>query len=242
MTTLFKIIITTVLSILATSCQFDINLGQGITGNRNVESEERNLTEDITQIKVSNGLDVYITQENNTNITVEADENLMDIIVTEIKNETLHIYAEKNIRRAKSKKVYVSLPKITKIRTSSGADVIAENIIKANELELKSSSGSDIRITVKANEVHCDTSSGSDIRISGTANTLIAEASSGSDIKAQNLETQKCIADASSGADIRVNVSEELIAEATSGADIKYSGNPESVSKNKSASGSVYKD
>ncbi len=241
MTTLTKILAGAVLALFFTSCQFDINFGEGVKGNGNVESETRTVSADFTEIKATEGLDVYVTQESEFSIRVEADENVIDLIRTDIKDNMLHIHAEENIGRCKSKKIYVSLPTVTKLHTTSGADLFGQNTIKADDIELKSTSGSDIKVSVNANQVDCDTSSGADIRVSGTANALYADASSGSDIKAGDLEVKKCVASASSGADITVNTSESLTAEASSGADIKYKGNPENVSKNKSASGSVHK-
>lgn len=241
MTTLAKIIVTLLASLFFVSCNLDIQLGQGERGNGNVVTEDRNTTETFTVVKASEGLDVYVTQGNTADITVEADENIIDLIRTDIKNGVLRIHTEKRIGRAKSKKVHVTLSDITKLTASSGADLESRGLLSADRLVLDSSSGADIIVTVNANEVQCDASSGADIRVSGTAETLVADASSGSDIRAGALEVKKCIAEASSGADITVNASEELSASASSGGDVKYNGNPNIIKKNSSASGRVKK-
>lgn len=241
MITLARFIAIAIVSILATSCHFDMNFNNGVKGNGNVITEERDVDESFTVVKASEGLDVYISQENTTTITVEADENIMDLIATDISNGVLRIHCEKNIGRAKSKKIFVNLPKIEKIVSTSGADVYAKETLVVDNLEVKSNSGADVKIDVEADEVFCSTSSGADIRISGTAESLRAEASSGSDIKAKELEVKSCNASVSSGADIVVYASEKLVAHSSSGGDIHYYGNPSSVSKNKSVSGGVYK-
>lgn len=240
MTQLSKFLIGALLSLLLTSCNFDINFGEGERGNGDVQTEDRTVTEAFTVVKASEGLDVYVMQESPASIRVEADENIMGLIRTDIKNGTLRIHTEKSIGRA-TKKIYVSLPTITKLSASSGSDLIGKSTIKADIIELDASSGADLIVTVNANEVDADASSGSDIRVSGKAERLVADASSGSDIKAAELEVKKCTASASSGADISVNATESLTADANSGADIRYRGNPENVSKNKSMSGSVSK-
>ncbi|MCB0374766.1 MAG: DUF2807 domain-containing protein [Sinomicrobium sp.] len=241
MTTLAKILITLLVSLFFVSCNIDM-MSQGKRGNGHVTDESRSVTENFTVIKASEGLDVYVTQGNKTSIVVEADENIIDLIRTDINDGVLRIHTEKRIGRAKAKKVHVSLPDITRLTASSGADLESRGVITADNLVLDCSSGADIIVTVKANEVECNASSGSDIRVSGTAETLIADASSGSDIKARDLEVKRCIAEASSGADITVNASEEISASAGSGGDVKYSGSPNVVKKNSSRSGSVKKD
>ena len=239
MTTLARIAIAVIMALFLSSCVFDMNWGAGKRGNGIIAEDRREVTEEFTVISAAEGLDVYVTQDRDFEILVEADENIIDLIGTDIKNGKLRIHAIENIGRA-TKKIYVTLPEITALSTSSGADLITRERIEADEISLDASSGSDLRIQLNADMVYADTSSGASIRISGAANTLYADASSGADIRAGEFEVKTCEADASSGADIRVNVSEQLVADASSGADIKYTGEA-SVKKNKSVSGSVRK-
>jgi len=239
MTTLVKILITLFLALFVSSCAFDVNFGNGKKGNGVVVEESRNVSEDFTSIHASEGIDVFVTQNDAFKISVEADENIIDLIGTDVKNGRLKIHAIENIGRA-TKKVYVSLPDVTALESSSGADLIAQNLIESERIELDASSGSEIQVELSAREVTADASSGADIKVSGTTQVLYADASSGSDIRAKNLFTKQCTADASSGADISVNVSESLIADASSGADISYTGDA-TVQTKKSVSGSVHK-
>ncbi|WP_167964823.1 head GIN domain-containing protein [Saonia flava] len=239
MTTVAKIAIALLMALFMSSCAFDINFGSGKHGNGVVAEDTREVSEEFTEVWASEGLDVYVTQADDFSIEIEADENIIDLIGTDIKNGKLRIHAIENIGRA-TKKVYVSMPEITSLSSSSGADLIATNIIRADNLSLSSSSGADLKLEVVADEISADASSGADIRLAGETNMLYADASSGSDIKANDLVSKTCNADASSGADITVNVTESLVADASSGADIKYSGDA-NVQAKKSASGSVHK-
>jgi len=235
-----KIVLAVFVATLVTACDFDINLGQ-VTGNGNVVTEERPVTEDFDRVRGSAGLDVYLTEGSENKIVVEADDNLMDIIETEIHNGKLHVTTTKSIGRSKSKKVHITYTKLSSIEASSGADVIGNSVVKNESLTLESSSGADLQVEVIAKEVFADASSGSDLRVSGRATRLRADASSGSDIKAKDLEVLTCIADASSGADITVNVKESLTVEASSGGDVKYYGDPAAVSARDGYSGNVRK-
>jgi len=240
MTTLARITIAFILALFLSSCAFDINFGDGKKGNGVIAEDRREVTEEFTVVSASEGLDVYVTQAKDFEITVEADDNIIDLIGTDIRNGKLKIHAIENIGRA-TKKVYVSLPDITGLESSSGADLIGKTIIESDKISLNASSGSDLQVEISADEVDANTSSGADIKVSGEANMLYANASSGSDIKARDFKVQTCHADASSGADISVNVSESLIADASSGADISYTGEA-TVQMKKSVSGSVHKN
>lgn len=240
MTTLARFTIAIILALLTSSCLMDVNFGSGVTGNGDVVKESRDITEDFTAVTASEGLDVYITQDSDFKIRVEADENVIDLIGTDIQDGKLKIHAIENIGRA-TKKIFVSMPEITSLDANSGADLVGEGLMEADKVSLNSSSGASLKVEIVADQIEADCSSGADIRLGGRANLFYADASSGSDIKAVDLEAKVCRASASSGADIRVNVIEELTADASSGADIGYSGDPR-VDTRKSASGSVYKN
>ena len=242
MTTLARITIGIILALLATSCGIDINFGDfgsGVKGNGEVVTDTREITDEFTVVSASEGLDVFVTQAKNFKIEVEADENVIDLIGTDIKNGRLRIHAKENIGRA-TKKVYVSLPEVSGLKSSSGAELEAEGVIKADRLEIDSSSGSLVEAEIVADDVDIDASSGANIRISGRVNTLYVDGSSGANVNAKDLNSKICDADASSGSNIKVNVSERLTADASSGGNIAYAGDP-TVKKNKSVSGSVRK-
>ncbi|MDN3492340.1 head GIN domain-containing protein [Winogradskyella bathintestinalis] len=241
MTTLTRIIATSIISILMLSCNLSMNLGSGIDGNGNVVQVERAISSDFEEIKVSHGLDLYITQTDDVGISIEADENLQDLIMTEVENSVLRIYATENIRQAASKKVFLNIENISAIKATSGSDVFSRNTIEVSNLDLKSTSGADIKLSVKTKALTCNSTSGSDIKLSGTTISFKASATSGSDIDASELLAETSNVKATSGADISVNTSKKLMAKATSGGDIEYSGNPQIIEKSDTSAGNIRK-
>lgn len=239
MTTLIKFIIATVISLTLFSCNFDMNFNSGVRGNGDVITEDRNVNQSFSSIKATEGLDVYLTQSDSESITVKADSNLHELILTEVEDGVLKIHTKENIGRASSKRVNVSFKDISSITSTSGSDVYSTNTIHTERLDLKSTSGSDMKLDVNTSVLHCKSTSGSDLKVSGKTTKLVAEATSGSDIKAADLKAESSEVKATSGADITVNTSKELTARATSGGDVKYYGNPEKVDKSDSSSGSI---
>ena len=239
MTTLIRIVVTSILSLLLFSCNFNMNWNSGVKGNGNVVMETRTVNSSFSKIKASEGLSVYLTQGSSEGITVEADENLQELIITEVMDGVLKIHCKEQIGKASSKKVNVNFKSISGITSTSGSSVHATNVITTDNLKLKSSSGSSMRVKVNTNDLTCDSSSGSSLKVSGNTISLTAEASSGSTIKAGDLKAESSEASASSGANLTVNTSKALIAKASSGASVKYYGNPEMLDTDKSSGGSV---
>ena len=229
------------MSLLFMSCNFDVNFNNGVKGTGNVSTENRNMEGTFTSIKVSHGLDLYLTQGETVALTVEADQNLQELIITEVENGTLKIYADKNIGTAQSKKIMLSFKDISSIKATSGSDVNSINTITANHLKLSTSSGSDMNLDINVETLDCKSTSGSDLVLRGNANALTAHASSGSDIEAHNLKTNSSHVKATSGAGITVNTKKELYAKASSGGDITYYGNPGFIEKSDGVSGRISK-
>ena len=67
-------------SVLMSSC--NVNMFNRVNGNRNVVTADRSTSQKFTKIKVSTGLDLYLSQGTKNKVTLEADENLHDIIIT----------------------------------------------------------------------------------------------------------------------------------------------------------------
>ncbi len=206
------------------------------------ERTENRTARDFSSVKVSTGIDLFLTMGDAEAVKVVADENIIDNIKTEVENGTLKIYVKNrpfSWNWNRTQKVYVTLKKLENLDASSGSDVISENTLKGKSIRISSSSGSDVKLKLEYEEVHMDSSSGSDASLSGTCKELVASSSSGSDINAQDLRSQNCHVSVSSGADAVVYVSEELEADASSGGDIRYLGNPKTKNINESSGGDV---
>lgn len=238
MKTLFLKTSALVLFIICTSCVGD--MFNSVTGNNNVTTQKR-ITggEPFTQIKASNGLDVYITQSENQSVVVEADENLQDIIITEVKDGVLYIYTEKNIWKAASRKIDVSLKDISSITATSGSDVYTTSKLTTSSINVSATSGASLKLDLDATNIVASATSGADIDLQGISTSLNASATSGADINCYELKSKNVQASVTSGADIDVYVEENLVASATSGGDIDYKGNPSQVNKSSNSGGSI---
>jgi len=224
-------------SVLMSSC--NVNMFNRVNGNRNVVTADRSTSQKFTKIKVSTGLDLYLSQGTKNKVTLEADENLHDIIITEVNDGVLKIYSEKNIWQAKARKVYVTVKNLEGLTATSGSDVYTEDVLKVETIKISATSGADIRIALDADTVETSATSGSDIRISGTANNHTSRANSGASIEAYKLISKNATVNVSSGADINIYASESINAKASSGGDIDFKGNPREINKKSSSGGSV---
>lgn len=211
------------------------------SGSGNIISDKRNAGE-FNKIKASGGFDVEL-KNGPSEVTVEADDNLMKYIETDVSGGELRIKLDHiNVRNAHLK-VYVSAPGITRLETSAAANINAKDLLQsAGSLEFVSSSGSEINATVDAPHINVETSSGSEITIKGKTRDVRAQSSSGSGIHASELMSENANAEASSGSNISVHASLKVVADASSGASIKWKGGATDIKRSVSSGGSVDQD
>jgi hypothetical protein len=231
-----KLLLVLALVVAVTSAEAQIR--KTVYGKGPVTSEERSAG-NFHSIRVSTGINVYLSQGDRESIRVEADENLHEYILTEVRGGVLRVYTDANIRSSESRKVYVTMKEIRSISTSSAGDVIGQTPIVTDLLELSTSSAGDINIEVKAREINATTSSSGDISLRGSADNISASTSSAGDLKALDLTVREADITASSAGDAKITVTERLKARASSAGDIYYKGNPKYVDAHASSAGSV---
>jgi hypothetical protein len=229
------VVIFAALGIFFSSCIF---LGPSVKGNGNVTEEVRQVRQ-FDRIKVSAGMNVYITQGSPAKVAVIADSNLHESIETTVEGGVLKVTVNENIRWAKEKKVMVTVDKIAGVQVSSGANAWSQGQILSEDLVLKANSGANLTLEVNAKFLSADCSSGANIRLSGLAKEAELGTSSGSNLKAEQLKTDLCKMSASSGGNVSATVVEKLQAKASSGGNVVYYGQPTSTDIKKSSGGNV---
>lgn len=232
----FLLAVTLLISISA-SC-VDAQWRRTVRGEGPVVKENRQASP-FDGVKVSTGIDVYLSQGNSHSITVEADENLHEYIRTEINAGVLNVYSDANIREAKMKRVYVTMKDISLLRTTSAGDIIGETPVKGEAIELGASSAGDIRLEVHANDLEINISSSGNIRLTGEADVMNADLSSAGDLEAFGLVVKEADVNVSSAGDAQINVTDKLVARASSAGDISYQGNPKQVDARSSSAGGI---
>ncbi len=211
-----------------------------VYGDGNVVRKQRDIR-NFTGVKVSSGIDVYLSQGAQESVAVEADKNLHDYIITEVRDGVLQIRTEVSIRKAEQKRVYVTMKEIRSVSASSAGDVTGETPVTSDRIRISASSAGDIDLDVKADDVDIDISSSGDVSLSGKARLLQADLSSAGDLNASNFEVEEADVSVSSAGDADIYVTKRLSARASSAGSVNYRGNPEYVDAHSSSAGGVHR-
>jgi hypothetical protein len=232
-----KLILALLFALFFSACQF--NSGKTVTVSGTSKIENRNLS-GFTGISVQRALEVVVEQSDKFEVIVEADDNILSHITTDIRDGILVIETDiNNFDNVNKKKIRVKMPNVASLESSSASSIKSKNTLITQDLNIDSSSGSTIEISVEAENLTCDSSSGSTIELKGKALNLNADSSSGSTINAENLLVNDVTANSGSSGSVSVHPIVSLNAEASSGSHILYNIVPKKLVQSSSSGGSV---
>ncbi|NBC58884.1 MAG: DUF2807 domain-containing protein [Bacteroidetes bacterium] len=219
MTTLLKFLVFTILTF---SVQCNIDGYNTIDGEGEVAEKELDISS-FQELSLANAWDVKLVQSNQNKLVVKANENLIDELEINQDGQTLNIRTKSgnNIGRADSKLITVYFSsKLSIVKASSGVNLFAAEQLVFGDIEISSSSGSDVELNLKTEQLNCSSSSGSDLKLKISSTDVVANSSSGSDL--QLIGKSKSIqATSSSGSDLNIEgYTDDLTANSSSGSDI----------------------
>jgi hypothetical protein len=154
-----------------------------VRGNGNIEKQERSVG-DFTGIVVRSGIDLLISQGNQSKVVIETDENLQEYIITEVESGILNIYVQKDARinRSSAMDAHVTVDQLNKLKVSGGGDVQSQGLISTEDIGMAISGGGDLQFDLKANRAKCEISGGGDVNLDADIREFKAEISGGGDL------------------------------------------------------------
>lgn len=184
------------------------------------------------EISISAGIEADITVGKEQSIRVDADRRSeLKKINIRVRNNKLivgrdgSIFDWLNFGNADIK-LTVSVPDLSAIASSAGADVIVSGKY-GTQMTGSASSGASLEIKdLTADNVTLRASSGAHLLVDGVCGTLEARSSGGASLSADDLECVEVSARASSGANTDVYASGSIRARASSGGSIDVGGDP----------------
>jgi len=181
-------------------------------------------------IKVSGGIDVYLSQGDDYSLAVSAsEEKYRDNIKTEVKNGVLVIsYNERFGRNYGNKKLraYISFKTLESLEGSGASGIIINGTLASTNIRVKLSGASSIKGSVKISNFSLDLNGASTASLNGGVQNLKLDASGASDSKNYNMEVENCVAKLSGASDIRLTVTSSLVVSASGASTLYYQGNP----------------
>lgn len=196
----------------------------------NDANAEKREVKPFRSIKVSDGIDLYLTQSNHQGVAISASrDEYKTRLKTEVEDGELKIYYDHESfsdwsSGNKKLKVYISFVTLDKLTAVAGSDVNMEGVLKEDLLSLFLKSGASFKGKVEAGKLIVEIESGAKMELTGSASTFNVSANTGAYVDAFSFAVNKADVRSSTGAKIEVNVKDELKLYSSSGGRIYYKG------------------
>lgn len=214
-----------------------------VEGNYDVTTETRQLP-GFDRVINEGEFDVYIIQDSLSEVTLEAESNLIPLIRTHIEGSALVIDTHDDLRSNYPMKLYVHTPYISEVKLSGSGLMHAENIATGDFETSLSGSGSilisgtagNVRSSISGSgsldlglicdELDADISGSGEMEVWGSANKGDFHISGSGSIHAYDLILQECYATISGSGSIYVTVEDYLDVNISGSGNVYYMGNP----------------
>lgn len=196
-----------------------------------VNAEEREVSA-FSGIKVSGGIDVYLSQSENYALAVSASEDkYRENIKTEIRDRILTIWFDSDnfrwMRGDKKLRAYISFKDIQSLEASGACSIKIEDQMNTASFSLRLSGACDISGNLKVSDMFMDLSGASTVKLEGAVENLKIECSGASDVKDYDLQVENCVAKISGASDVKISINKSISASASGASSLKYKGNPD---------------
>ena len=201
--------------------------GKTIHGTGEIILLEKPLQESFQNLELRNNLQVYITQENTNQVTIEAHENIARLVETEVKDGILLVSLSEGVRKNDTPKIHVSVTDLHGIDASRGVIVESANKLSGSYLSHILQAGAKSTLELDYDELKIHMRAGAYGTLSGNVSMLKINSSSGALLEASQLQARYCEIKTSMGTVNSLHVTEKLSGSVSQGAVVSYIANPD---------------
>ncbi len=211
-----------------------IGLFSIITFSQNIEKH----TADFSDLKTFDGLSVKLIKSDENKAIISG--KYADDVMLVNKNGLLKIRL-RTPRSFNGYDTYVSLyyKTLHLIDANEGSYVFSEDKIDAIDLEIKAQEGSEIELDIKSKRLNVRSVSGSEVRIKGTADNQDVVVNSGGVYSAKNCKTLQTEVSVSAGGSAKIYATDVAKAIVKAGGNIRIYGNPKLADTKEVLGGSI---
>lgn len=211
---------------------------ESITGN-GVRATENRTVSFFNKVKSDGSFNVYITNGEETDVLVVADENLLQYIETYVSGETLHLDIEEmhSVKAVVPLEVYITTPELKGISQSGSGKIVAD-YYEANHFDIVLSGSGSILSEFTSSSADVLLSGSGRIEISGLTDDAEVVISGSGNIEGADFAVTNCETHTSGSGNMWLSVEDELESHISGSGNVYYYGNP-SVDKRISGSGNV---
>ena len=202
--------------------------------------ETREIDANFTEVIVGNGIQLFITPNQDENVKIVAQKNLLPLISSETDDDKLTVRLSASLETTKGIKLYVPINNISKINIKEGGYLSYSNDVIVNHLELLIQSGAEADTNINANNFSCMVMGGSVLNLEGKVSEKAdIFVKGGSVLQGKKFECAECDMTVLGASKCKLKVTNTLNARVENESRLVYSGKPNTVEKTVKLNGKI---
>lgn len=174
----------------------------------------------FSRVSLSGSFDVEVRAGTGaeSDVVIDADDNLLSYIETSVENDTLTVRVQRGFRVSPRPRLLIQTQSLTRVGLAGSSDVVASGV-----------TGESFEIDIAG--------SGS-VRAQGEVNSVSIEIAGSGDVRTVGLTAREASVSIAGSGDVELTSTESLEVHIAGSGDVRYSGNPR-VSQRVAGSGNI---
>lgn len=190
------------------------------------QSEIREL-EDFSSLKVSNTLEVILTQGSENKLILSGiDSTDFEKVKTGIENGKLSMFIKGKIKSKNNIKIELTFKHLEAIELRGASELSTSDVIREDQFSITGSGAVEADLNIEVKKLTLNFSGASDIKLKGLAEDFDLTLSGASDLKASEFIANNVKVDISGASDVKVHAVESIKGGASGASSINIKGNP----------------
>lgn len=208
-----------------------------------ITTQKRELS-GFDKIIVHDNIHVFITQDSNFEVIVEAGKNLRGLITTEVSDGTLVIKNKNRCNWTRSYKepinVYIKMPVIKYITSEGTGNIKSLNTITTNTFDVRTKNSGNIELTVNNTLVISHMHGAGDLTLHGYTKEHACDIGGTAFLRCRDLQTESTSIHTFTTGQCYVQASNSLLCIIDKIGDVYCYGNPTTINKTVRGTGKLY--
>lgn len=207
------------------SCNIDCIRGEG-----NLVTEDRNPGA-FNSIKLEIPANVVLTQGQELQTRVEAQQNLLPHIKTTINRDKLVISSDDCIGENKGITLYITIPDIEMLSVDGSGDIKSTSTLNTSKLELVINGSGNISLDANAELIYCGIKGSGNVLLKGSSKQQYIKIDGSGDYIAVDFPTENTEVYINGSGNADVFAISKLKADISGSGGVRYKGNPDVKSR-----------
>jgi hypothetical protein len=191
---------------------------------QDLNKQSRNIGS-FNEVHAGKGINATLIEGDREKLLIHIENGEVTDVITEVKGRKLDIKLKTKIYSNVAVQVFVTYKSLKAISASTGAFIKSDAVIRAENLDIKSNTGSTVILEVDTKSLSSTVSS-SKIEVVGKTEFQEVKTYAGGKYIADQLESKDAMVKATTGGNAWIYATNKLDAKATTGGKVIYVGNP----------------